>query len=740
MDGSKKCRAALVLVAMAWLAQPRIAAADAWVTFPTTTVGQTSTICENLCYSLPSSPPGTCDDSGPMTLDHNVSAPFLASHYVIGGTSNNCNTGTPVSLPTNLSPGQALYFDVSFSPARSGLVSDTLTISGFRFFLGGSTSQGSLGPVDGSFNSIAIDPSNSATLYVGTGAGLGGLGYSCVAHQGGRVFKSTNGGATWNEISSGLESGRINSLTIDGATGTLYAATSCGIFKTTDRGATWSAINSGLPPGINFGDAVIGMKALVVDPFSPATLYALTAAGGPIGNLGTGVYKTTNGGASWSPMNSGLPSDLFTTGPAESLAIDRSNPATLYLGVAFAGIFKTTNAGASWSDTGFSLPRPDADIPEALVIDPTNPAIVYFVLPEGVYKTTDGGASWSSVYATGHISIDVLAVDPTNPSTLYAGDGGAIPPYFAFRTDGVLKSTTGGSSFAAVSPFSDIGALAIDPAHTATVYAGGDTCSNFRCSNLSAALLKTTDGGTSWVSLTNSTPRPCAPDSQTLCLMSNRFAVTVSWSNQFNNVSGAGAAIPSTDSTGFFYFTEPSNYELIVKILNINGVIKVFYGELTDLHFTVTVTDTQTGAVKTYRNTPGDCGAIDENGFPGSAPAPRAVAKRGSCAPASDTLCLLDRRFAVTVGWMNQFNNTSGQGSPRSLSDQSGLFSFADPSDVELVMKAVDFGDRTAFFWGALSDFAYDIAVTDTVGGTTKTYHNPAGNYCGGLDNNAFPP
>jgi len=247
----------------------------------------------------------------------------------------------------------------------------------------------------------------------------------------------------------------------------------------------------------------------------------------------------------------------------------------------------------------------------------------------------------------------------------------------------------------------------------------------------------------------------CASDARTLCLLGDRFQVEVSWQNQFNGSSGSGVAIPATDSTGFFYFTDPSNYELIVKALDIGGVIKLFYAELTDLIFTITVTDTRTQAVRTYRNTPGDCGAIDENAFAAVPPEPRAErgrlgtfaggrgaagGKRGTCVPASQTLCLLDGRFRVAVDWTNQFNGASGVGSSRSLSDQSGLFSFADPTDVELVLKAVEFPDRVAVFYGALSDFAYDITVTDTVGGGAKTYHNPAGHYCGGLDNDAFPP
>ncbi|HVT58989.1 MAG TPA: hypothetical protein VHR45_11365 [Thermoanaerobaculia bacterium] len=189
--------------------------------------------------------------------------------------------------------------------------------------------------------------------------------------------------------------------------------------------------------------------------------------------------------------------------------------------------------------------------------------------------------------------------------------------------------------------------------------------------------------------------------------------------------------------------------------LNFGSVVKVFYAELTNLQFTATVTDAQTGTVKTYKNTSGDCGAIDESAFAGDAPGAGAkrgrlgtfmggrdpaIEKRGSCVAGGGTLCLLGGRFAAHVTWMNQFDNTSGKGTPRNLSDESGLFSFTDPTDVELVMKVVEFPDRATFFYGALSDFEYDITVTDTVGGGTKAYHNPAGNYCGGLDNNAFPP
>jgi hypothetical protein len=179
MNASNLGRMAGVLVAMAWLAQAGAVAAvpahldrfparttpdDVTVNFPTTPVGQTSMVnpCEGLCYTNPGSPPGTCDGSGPETLDHNVSPPFFANHYLKGTASSPACTGTPVTLPTNLSSGQVLWFDLSFSPTRDGTFSDTLTLSGFNLFLSGSTGN----------SSVACTP-NATTLCIDHNPGDG---------------------------------------------------------------------------------------------------------------------------------------------------------------------------------------------------------------------------------------------------------------------------------------------------------------------------------------------------------------------------------------------------------------------------------------------------------------------------------------------------------------------------------------------------------------------------------------
>ncbi|HTQ79760.1 MAG TPA: hypothetical protein VMM92_07170, partial [Thermoanaerobaculia bacterium] len=82
------------------------------------------------------------------------------------------------------------------------------------------------------------------------------------------------------------------------------------------------------------------------------------------------------------------------------------------------------------------------------------------------------------------------------------------------------------------------------------------------------------------------TTGPCRPNANTLCLDGRRFSVQLSWQNQFDGSSGAGRAVSATDVTGYFSFGDPSNLELLLKILDFGGgTFKVFYGELTDLHF-----------------------------------------------------------------------------------------------------------------------------------------------------------
>lgn len=242
-------------------------------------------------------------------------------------------------------------------------------------------------------------------------------------------------------------------------------------------------------------------------------------------------------------------------------------------------------------------------------------------------------------------------------------------------------------------------------------------------------------------------PSPvCRPGADRLCLVKKRFQVDVEWQNQFNNTSGVGRAVPRTDAAGFFSFGDPSNLELMVKMLDFGDTVKVFWGQLTNLRYRLLITDLKTGQTKSYTNTPGDCGGIDQGAFPGGADA-QASLKSGlsgifgqataSCRPGPQQLCL-DNRFLVSVDWRNPGNGTAGQGGAVTLSKVTGAFHFGQASNLELMAKVITQGDRIDFFWGALSDLEYTITVNDTQTGAVKTYSNPAGKYCGGLQVDAF--
>lgn len=111
-------------------------------------------------------------------------------------------------------------------------------------------------------------------------------------------------------------------------------------------------------------------------------------------------------------------------------------------------------------------------------------------------------------------------------------------------------------------------------------------------------------------------PTPCVADARTLCLSGGRFKVQVEWRTTTPQV-GAGTAKPLTTDTGYFWFFSASNIELVVKVLDargINGHFWVFYGALSDVQYTITVTDSLTGRERIYRNPQGTLASVGDIG------------------------------------------------------------------------------------------------------------------------------
>ncbi len=124
--------------------------------------------------------------------------------------------------------------------------------------------------------------------------------------------------------SNGPEGGIINALAVDPQTpDIIYAGTGGGVFKSTDGGASWSAINNGLTNTY--------VNALALDPQTPTIIYAGTGGGS--------VFKTTDGGVSWSAIKHGL-----TNTDVNALALDPQTPAIIYAGTWGGGVFKSTDA------------------------------------------------------------------------------------------------------------------------------------------------------------------------------------------------------------------------------------------------------------------------------------------------------------------------------------------------------------------------------------------------------------
>jgi hypothetical protein len=250
---------------------------------------------------------------------------------------------------------------------------------------------------------------------------------------------------------------------------------------------------------------------------------------------------------------------------------------------------------------------------------------------------------------------------------------------------------------------------------------------------------------------TGASPTPC------VTLAENRFEVRVDWSVPSENRSGVATGTPITTDTGHFWFFDAANVELVVKVLDarvINGHFWVFYGALTDVEYTITVTDTQTGAVRTYFNPAGtQASGADTSAFEDSGGASAEAARRlvdssrtpvslpasAACSPTDATVCLAQGRFEVSVDWSTP--TASGTGTAVALSSDTGYFWFFDDANVELIVKVLDARVINGKFWvyyGALSDVEYTITVTDTQTGAQKTYFNPSGTLGSGSDTSAF--
>ncbi|HVS00551.1 MAG TPA: hypothetical protein VMW27_28270 [Thermoanaerobaculia bacterium] len=636
--------------------------------------------------------------------------------------------------------------------------------------------------IDRGFNTsagrLSVDPDRPSTIYATTDAGIyrstdAGASWRqasanlpifaardvlaipdmvLVGLFGHSVFRSEDDAASWSST-RGITAGQIRGFAVDPLTPATYYAADlwAGIYKTPDRGARWNRLGF---PSLRLPLAGV----LALDPVTPTTVYAAWAEG---------IAKSLDAGRTWSS-----PASLPCVEPTW-IEIDPRQPSTLYTGglhtsrcgvsTGACGLWKSTNAGSSWSCLDSALPFPFTNV---FAMDPVDTRTLYTTLTNVLYRSTDGGASWSEVFE-GPFFWD-LEIDPWSPSTLYA----------ALQGEGVARSTDRGETWETLGGDFEgrtVIDVEIDPTQPATLYAAA-----VAPAGASSRVYKSTDSGETWTPLgqelrffdvsklvldpvnpsvlyarTNDhsvlqiaqqVPGECRTDENTLCL-GGRIAARVTWKD-FAGRSGPARTRPLTGDSGAFWFFDDDNIELAVKALDgsfENGFFWIFYGALTNVEYTLVVTDTGTGEVKGYHNPAGRFfSQADPRAFralghlPGGGTAPPPPAT--GCG-AGEALCLGEGgRFHVTVNWQD-FTGHRGIGHPVALTADTGTFWFFGESNVELILKVLDGRGDNGHFWvfyGALSDVSYTITVTDTVTGQRKTYVNPPGHMASVGDTEAF--
>ena len=258
---------------------------------------------------------------------------------------------------------------------------------------------------------LAIDPRFPATIYAGT--------------KGDAIYKSYDGGHRWVAQKNGLDdvtvTSVVNQILFDPNDGNrLFAATTMGVFASDDGGDTWKKRMAGMTD-------ILMVVTLAINPQRPDVMYAGTSGG---------VFKSTDRAKTWAKANQGLVSpELLSSSRAlmvNAIHVDPGTPDLVYAAT-LNGLYKTTDGGSSWTRIGLGLPDQMISV---MNISPRG--TLYVAGRQGLSRSDDQGMTWKQINVGLESSnIRSLAIAPQDAKTLYLGTNGS----------GLYRSHDGGETW-----------------------------------------------------------------------------------------------------------------------------------------------------------------------------------------------------------------------------------------------------------------------------------------------------
>ena len=499
-----------------------------------------------------------------------------------GTTWQKISTGIPiVQIRSHAVIGANPVTDIYAATEGAGVYKTVNGGTGWTAING--SGAGALGCLD--VRSIAVTTTTvPRTLLVST---------SCRNNSG--VYQSVDDGVSWTRV--GPLPPLANALPLDvqsngvtrhGTTTSLWflATLNSGVFMSNNAGATWTAANNGLPAG--------------------GSIFGVTFSGATSANTtdlltyvhGSGIYRSTDTGATWAPSNAGLPAGFASLG-----GIIRESLQTRYIGLDKQGVYKTVDGGVSWTAWGTTASDEEAQVTRTIVADSSVTGKYYLGTLSGIVKTSDNaltlrgtdmpaGGRINAVthdrdatyvaYAAAHIPIKINYIygdynsdalftllgngvtGATNDGVVYQdrfSPATPAPLYISTNNRGLFKSTNGGSSFTAIntglpSMIGQINRLAFDPTPNVpetskVLYLGLGNA---------GGVYKSTNGGASWVLSSAGLSTPLAMSINHVTADGNNPAIVwiataagvfksvdsgANWALKYSAVDGAGSTLPT---------------------------------------------------------------------------------------------------------------------------------------------------------------------------------------------------